>query len=151
MEILIEILTRLCLILYQFRSRLTTTKRETWKIEHLLLPLTVSQIRTLSSFKFIAENIENHIVERQSAGLKHDLLIGIRVSVLFYLVQFNKYLLNAYCLWSLACKGTYLAFTELATHWRTHAPLKITKMHREEVTQNFRAETRVQGREVKES
>ena len=65
-------------------------KKRNVKNRTFIIAPTVSQIRTLSSFKFIAENIENHIVERQSAGLKHDSLIGIRVSVLLYLVQFNK-------------------------------------------------------------
>lgn len=51
----------------------------------------------------------------------------------------------------MACKATYLAFTELATWQRTHEPLKITKMPCDEVTQIFRAEMRVQGRGVRES
>lgn len=77
------VLTRIHLIVYQFRPRITAQKQRNRKLGYFLFPLRVSQLRTILSFKFIAENVENHI-QKQSADLKHVYLIFIKVLQPFY-------------------------------------------------------------------
>lgn len=107
-------------------------------------------MRTPSSSKFIAEDIENHILERQRAGLKHGSLISLSVCsfpLTFSLTHIYR-ILAVNEAWNVKAL-TLPSQSRLSSEGHMYPRIKL-ECSMMKVIQNLRAETRVQDGEVKE-